>query len=72
MTPGRRPAARVAQTVYRGPYEALPEAWGKFQAWIDGQGHAYAPDIWECYVDGPHSTPDPSQYRTELDRPLAG
>lgn len=71
VEPGERPAVRVAQTVYQGPYEGLPEAWGEFHAWIEGNGHAYAHDIWECYVDGPHSTSDSSQYRTELNRPLA-
>lgn len=66
-----RPAIRVVRTVYHGPYEGLPTAWGEFHAWVKSNGHAYAPDIWECYVEGPHSTSDPSEYRTELNRPLA-
>lgn len=70
VEPGQRPAARVAQTVYHGPYEGLPEAWGQFHAWIEENGLAFAPDIWECYVDGPHSDPDPAHWRTELNRPL--
>lgn len=72
VEPGSRPAARVAQTVYQGPYDGLPDAWGKFHSWVVDNGHQYASDIWECYVDGPHSTPDPAKYRTELNRPLAG
>lgn len=71
VEPGERPPVRVAQTVYHGPYEGLPEAWGQFHAWVEKNGHAYAPDIWECYVEGPHSTSDPREYRTELNRPLA-
>ena len=71
VQPGERPAVRVARTVYQGPYEGLPEAWGKFHAWVESNGHAYAPDIWECYVEGPHSQSDPALYRTELNRPLA-
>lgn len=30
------------------------------------------PDAWERYVVGPGSDPDPSAWRTELSRPLAG
>lgn len=71
VEPGERPPVPVAQTVYHGPYEGLPEAWGQFHAWVEKNGHAYAPDIWECYVEGPHSTSDPREYRTELNRPLA-
>jgi effector-binding domain-containing protein len=64
------PAATVAQTVYQGPYESLGEAWGELDAWIKAEGHTPAADLWECYVVGPESTPDPAGYRTELNRPL--
>ena len=72
VEPGERPASKVARTVYHGPYEGLPEAWGKFHAWIERNELAFAPDIWECYVDGPHSHDDPSKWRTELNRVLTG
>ena len=39
-------------------------------AWIEENGHPYLPDIWECYVEGPHSSADPGSWRTELNRPL--
>ncbi len=71
VEPAERPAVRVARTVYHGPYEGLPDAWGEFHSWIETHGHAYAPDIWECYLEGPHSKPDPADYRTELNRPLS-
>lgn len=67
---GVRPAAKVARTIYHGPYEGLPQAWGEFHAWIERNGYAYAPDIWECYVRGPHSDADPAAWQTELNRPL--
>jgi effector-binding domain-containing protein len=63
---------RVARTVYRGPYEGLGTAWGEFNAWIAANGHTPAPDLWECYVAGPESSPDPATWRTELNRPLIG
>jgi effector-binding domain-containing protein len=72
VQPGELPAATVARTVYHGPYEGLATAWGQFMAWIDARGHAPAPDLWECYVAGPEASPDPANWRTELNRPLAG
>lgn len=64
------PAATVARTVYHGPYEGLGAAWGEFIAWIAAERHTAAPDLWECYVAGPESNPDPATFRTELNRPL--
>jgi effector-binding domain-containing protein len=70
VKPGQLPAATVARTVYHGPYEGLGDAWGEFNAWIAAAGHTPAPDLWECYVAGPESGPDPATWRTELNRPL--
>ena len=72
VKPSRWPAMKVAQTVYHGPYEGLPAAWGEFDAWIVANGHAPGPDLWERYVAGPESSPDPASWRTELNRPLIG
>lgn len=71
MRPSQLPATTVARTTYHGGYEGLPSAWGEFMAWMTAKGHAPAPDLWECYVAGPHSSPDPAIWRTELNRPLA-
>jgi effector-binding domain-containing protein len=67
---GHRPDTRVAQTVHYGPYEGLPEAWGRFHDWVENSGHEWAPDIWECYLVHPDADPDPANWRTELNRPL--
>lgn len=67
---GKLPAATVARTVYHGPYEALGPAWAELNAWIAAEGRTPAPDLWECYVAGPESNPDPATWRTELNRPL--
>lgn len=72
VQPGVLPAARVARTVYRGDYEGLGPAWGEFDARVAAEGLATAPDLWECYVAGPESSPDPADWRTELNRPLVG
>jgi effector-binding domain-containing protein len=70
VKPGRLRAARVARTVYHGSYESLGAGWGEFMQWIEANGHAPAPDLWECYAAGPESGPDPARWRTELNRPL--
>jgi len=66
------PAARIARTIYRGRYEGLATAWSEFSAWINEQGHTVAPNLRERYVQGPESGPEPSLWRTELNRPLIG
>ncbi len=71
VEPGELPARRVARAVYVGPYEGLADAWGEFETWIKANGHKSGPNLWEIYVAGPESSPDPAEWRTELNRPLA-
>lgn len=68
--PSELPAARVARTVYHGPYEELGDAWGEFKDWLEAEGLPLAPSLWECYVTGPESGPDPASWATELNKPL--
>lgn len=70
VQPGEWPAMKVARTVYGGGFEGLGPAWGEFLGWIAGQGHKGAPDLYECYLVGPESSPDPADWRTELTKPL--
>jgi effector-binding domain-containing protein len=72
VRPSVWPAMKVARTVYRGPYEGLAAAWGEFDAWVKANGHEPAPDLWECYLAGPESSPDPAAWRTQLSRRLGG
>ena len=70
IQPGQLPASKVARTVYRGPYEGLGSAWSEFCQWITSQGLTAAPHLWECYVSGPESSADPTNWLTELNQPL--
>jgi effector-binding domain-containing protein len=70
VKPGELPAAKVARTIYHGPYDGLPSAWGEFDKWMRANGHEQAGSLWELYSVGPQSTPDPANWRTELNRPL--
>lgn len=70
VKPSQLPATKVARAVYHGPYEGLAAAWVELAAWIAAERHTPAPDLWESYVAGPESNPDPATWRTELNRPL--
>lgn len=72
VQPGEWPAMKVIRTVYQGPYEGLGEAWGEFLDWIETNGLKTADDLWECYLGGPESSPDPATWRTQLNRQLIG
>ena len=65
------PAARVARTIYHGDYAGLPAAWEEFKAWIAAQELTPGTTLWESFVAGPEANPDPTTWRTELNRPLA-
>jgi effector-binding domain-containing protein len=67
---GRRPAMKVARTVFHGDYQNLSAAWDEFDTWIKANGHQPSPDLYECYFAGPESSSDPANWRTELHRPL--
>lgn len=64
------PAAKVARTTYHGSYEGLGAAWCEFCTWIESHGYLAQDRLWECYSLGPESSPDPTQWCTELNRPL--
>jgi effector-binding domain-containing protein len=72
VTPGKWPAGKVVRTVYHGGYEGLGQAWGELGAWIDAAGLTPAEDLWEVYLVDPGSDPEPSNWQTELNRPLRG
>ncbi len=70
VKPGLFRAARVARTTYYGDYAGLSEGWGEFKAWIAANGHAAGADLYECYLVGPESSPNSTDWRTELSQPL--
>ena len=68
---GQWPPTTVARTIFHGGYEGLGEAWRELDAWIAANGYAPRPDLLERYLIGPESGEGPSDWRTELNRPLA-
>lgn len=72
VKPSELPAAKVARTIYQGPYEGLGQAWGEFKAWVQANGYQPAPNLWEVYLTGPESSSDARDWKTELNQPLLG
>jgi effector-binding domain-containing protein len=76
VRPGKLPAAKVARTIYQGPYEGLYGAWDAFgkrlesDGLLDGLRLKRAETLWERYLVGPQATSDSSRWRTELNLPL--
>ena len=76
VKPGELPAARVARTIYSGPYEGLFSAWEEFgrrlldDNSVDPSVLAPIKTVWERYLVGPETGSDASQWRTELNLPL--
>jgi effector-binding domain-containing protein len=68
VKPWLRPALKVVRAVYQGPYEGLGGAWQELGQWTAKNGHKTAPDLYECYLVGPDSSPNPADWRTELSR----
>jgi effector-binding domain-containing protein len=64
------PGRRVARALYSGPYEEIRTGWGELEQWVKANGYKPAADLWECYIKGPESGPDASQWKTGLNRPL--
>lgn len=70
------PAARVARTIYQGPYEGLFSAWDEFgkrlanEKLVDPDLLSPIKTLWERYLAGPETGSDASQWRTELNLPL--
>ncbi len=70
VDPGQLPACTVARAVHLGPWSHLATAWLDLDLWLAPHAQTPANDFWETYLTDPLATPDPTQHRTELNRPL--
>lgn len=70
VAPSERKAQCVAKTVFTGPYEQLADAWGQLMAWMEGEGLSPGRELWQIFRKGPESTPNGSEWETELIRPI--
>lgn len=66
------PAARAAETVHVGGYEAISQTYERLAAWLGRHGLQPLDESWELYESGPSSDPDPATWRTRLVMPVSG
>lgn len=68
---GTLPAGPVVSTVHFGPYDQLSQAHAAIEEWLEKNGVSPAGDPWEVYLTDPGEVPDPSEWQTEVIRPIA-
>ena len=68
---GSLPAATVATTVHKGPYETLGETYIVLDRWMAAVGVTPAGPPWEIYLTDPAEVPDPAEWLTEINWPIA-
>ena len=71
IAPGIWPAMAVGRTIYHGHYSGLPNAWRDLEQWMLLENHPRGTQFWERYLVNPDSNPNPKEWRTELNWPLA-
>ncbi len=61
----------VATTIHKGPYDQLSEAHQAIESWLAENSEQAAGGPWESYVTDPGEVPDPADWETEVNWPLA-
>lgn len=64
------PGGPVAATVHSGSYDTLASTYDLVIAWLTARHIAVPEMMWEEYLVGPDSTPDPDAWRTRVVFPL--
>lgn len=68
---GSLPAGTVATAVHKGPYETLGETYMAIDRWMAAEGLSAAGPAWEVYLTDPAEVPDPADWLTEVNWPIA-
>lgn len=65
------PAHLVAATLHRGRYDEDGPAYAAVEHWVQAHGHTSTGAPREIYLTSPADTPDPADYLTEIQFPIA-
>ncbi|WP_166804901.1 GyrI-like domain-containing protein [Cryobacterium sp. Sr8] len=65
------PGGPAIQTVHTGSYDSMTGTYDELMAWVTEKDLTMSEDMWEEYLTGPESDPDPSTWTTRIVRPLA-
>jgi effector-binding domain-containing protein len=61
---------RSVVTTYRGPYEALPQAWQEAWSWLTEHGHVGRGPGYEVYRVSFAETSNPDEFETDIIVPI--
>jgi AraC family transcriptional regulator len=64
------PGGPAATTVHEGSYDALSEAYGALEKWMESERLHAAGAPWESYITDPAEHPDPKDWKTEVCWPV--
>jgi effector-binding domain-containing protein len=64
------PGGSAVETIHVGPYDTLSDTYARLATWMAEQKLTPAADMWEEYLVGPGSEPDPAKWRTRIVFPL--
>jgi predicted enzyme related to lactoylglutathione lyase/effector-binding domain-containing protein len=70
VAPGTLPEADAFEAVHTGPYDTLGETYSAIQDRIREAGKNPSSAMWEFYLNGPPSEPDPSKWQTKVVWPV--
>lgn len=70
MADVRLPEGSAVVTVHVGPYDALERTYAALQEWMSERQMVARDVMWEEYLDGPDTEPDPARWRTRVVMPL--
>jgi effector-binding domain-containing protein len=65
------PAMTAAVTLHKGPYDQVGGAYEALQAWVAAEKRQIAGPPREIYLTDPQQVPDPADYLTEVQWPIA-
>lgn len=71
VEPGSLPGGMTARALHVGPYDTLELTYAEVAEAVQGRGGSLAEEMWESYLDGPDTEPDPGAWRTLVTCPLA-
>ncbi|TFC01699.1 AraC family transcriptional regulator [Cryobacterium adonitolivorans] len=65
------PAGAAIASIYTGPYDGMTRTYDQIAAWLREHNLTPRVDMWEEYLAGPETNPDPATWQTRIVFPLA-
>lgn len=64
------PRGEAVATVHTGPFDAMESTYRAVERYVADAGLSASGEVWEEYLVGPDTEPDPSRWRTRIVQPL--